>query len=156
MRRLAVGQFTVEKAISLDELEALAHTPASRNVLLPIETALAGLPNSIRLFSHTQFGLSFNVITYDDAANVNLVRQQVNERLRSVDLPEGVLANIAPNATPVGCELDPVTDGIFRADSTNEKAPDIPSDNFFCGESATCAPMRRMPRTRLIAVRRPS
>jgi cobalt-zinc-cadmium resistance protein CzcA len=30
------------------------------------------------------------------------VRQQVNERLRSVALPPGVEANIAPNATPVG------------------------------------------------------
>ena len=69
---------------------------------LPIEVALSGLPNSIRLFSHTQFGLSFTVITYDDNAQVNLVRQQVNERLRSVDLPPGVEANIAPNATPVG------------------------------------------------------
>ena len=27
-----------------------------KQVTLPIETALAGLPNSIRLFSHTQFG----------------------------------------------------------------------------------------------------
>lgn len=73
-----------------------------KQVTLPIEVALSGLPNSIRLFSHTQFGLSFTVITYDDKAEVNLVRQQVNERLRSVDLPAGVEANIAPNATPVG------------------------------------------------------
>ena len=73
-----------------------------KQVTLPIEVALSGLPNSIRLFSHTQFGLSFTVITYDDNAQVNLVRQQVNERLRSVDLPPGVEANIAPNATPVG------------------------------------------------------
>jgi heavy metal efflux system protein len=69
---------------------------------LPIETALSGLPNSIRLFSHTQFGLSYTVITYDDAANVNIVRQQVNERLNSVDLPMGSQVNVAPNATPVG------------------------------------------------------
>ena len=73
-----------------------------RQVTLPIETALSGLPNAIRLFSHTQFGLSFTVITYDDAARVLEVRQQVNERLRSVSLPPGVEANIAPNATPVG------------------------------------------------------
>ncbi|HBH38428.1 MAG TPA: CusA/CzcA family heavy metal efflux RND transporter, partial [Curvibacter sp.] len=73
-----------------------------KQVTLPIETALSGLPNSIRLFSHTQFGLSFTVITYDDAAKVLEVRQQVNERLRSVSLPPGVEANIAPNATPVG------------------------------------------------------
>lgn len=73
-----------------------------KQVTLPIETALSGLPNAIRLFSHTQFGLSFTVITYDDAAKVLEVRQQVNERLRSVSLPPGVEANIAPNATPVG------------------------------------------------------
>lgn len=73
-----------------------------KQVTLPIETALSGLPNAIRLFSHTQFGLSFTVITYDDAARVLEVRQQVNERLRSVALPPGVEANIAPNATPVG------------------------------------------------------
>jgi len=73
-----------------------------KQVTLPIEMALAGLPNSIRVFSHTQFGLSFTVVTYDDAATVLQVRQQVNERLRSVDLPPGVEANIAPNATPVG------------------------------------------------------
>ncbi|MEY5099329.1 MAG: hypothetical protein RJA36_2048, partial [Pseudomonadota bacterium] len=73
-----------------------------KQVTLPIEVALSGLPNSIRLFSHTQFGLSYTVITYDDKADVNLVRQQVNERLRGVDLPPGVEANIMPNATPVG------------------------------------------------------
>jgi len=73
-----------------------------KQVTLPIEMALSGLPNSIRVFSHTQFGLSFTVVTYDDAATVLQVRQQVNERLRSVDLPPGVEANIAPNATPVG------------------------------------------------------
>ncbi len=73
-----------------------------KQVTLPIEVALAGLPNSIRVFSHTQFGLSFTVVTYNDNADVNIARQQVNERLRGVDLPPGVEANIAPNATPVG------------------------------------------------------
>jgi heavy metal efflux system protein len=73
-----------------------------KQVTLPIETALAGLPNAIRVFSHTQFGLSFTVVTYDDAAQVQQVRQQVAERLRGIDLPPGVEADIAPNATPVG------------------------------------------------------
>jgi len=72
-----------------------------KEVSLPIEVALSGLPNSIRVFSHTQFGLSFTVVTYDDKAEVNLARQQVNERLSSVDLPPGVQANVMPNATPV-------------------------------------------------------
>ena len=73
-----------------------------KQVTLPIETALSGLPNSIRLFSHTQFGLSYTVITYNDDANVNIARQQVSERLSSVDVPPGAQVNVAPNATPVG------------------------------------------------------
>ena len=73
-----------------------------KQVSLPIEVALSGLPNSIRVFSHTQFGLSFTVVTYDDKAEVNIARQQVNERLRGIDLPMGVEADVMPNATPVG------------------------------------------------------
>ncbi len=73
-----------------------------KQVTLPIETALAGLPNAIRVFSHTQFGLSYTVVTYDDAANVNTVRQQINERLNGVDVPAGAQVNIQPNATPIG------------------------------------------------------
>jgi cobalt-zinc-cadmium resistance protein CzcA len=73
-----------------------------KQVTLPIEVALSGLPNSIRVFSHTQFGLSFTVVTYDDKADVLQARAQVNERLRGIDLPQGVGTNIAPNATPVG------------------------------------------------------
>ena len=45
-----------------------------KQVTLPIELALSGLPHAIRVFSHTQFGLSFSVVTYDDDANVNVVR----------------------------------------------------------------------------------
>ncbi len=73
-----------------------------KQVTLPLEANLAGLPNAIRLFSHTQFGLSFSVITFNDKADVNLARQQVYERLANVDLPEGAQVNVAPNATPVG------------------------------------------------------
>ena len=39
-----------------------------RQVTLPIEVALSGLPDSVRLFSHTQFGLSFTVITFSAIA----------------------------------------------------------------------------------------
>ncbi len=73
-----------------------------KQVSLPIEVAVSGLPNALRVFSHTQFGLSYTVITYDDKADVLQARQQVTERLRGIDLPTGVDASLAPNATPVG------------------------------------------------------
>lgn len=44
LRRLAVGPFREEDAISLDSLEALAHGPAAFEHLLPVEAALDGIP----------------------------------------------------------------------------------------------------------------
>ena len=73
-----------------------------KQVTIPLEVALSGLPNAVRLFSHTQFGLSFLILTFDDDANVNLARQQVGERLRSVQLPPGVAPDIAPLSTAIG------------------------------------------------------
>src|SRR5512137_1224817 len=46
-----------------------------KQVTIPIEVALSGLPNAVRLFSHTQFGLSFIIITFDDRANAYFARQ---------------------------------------------------------------------------------
>src|SRR5215472_12769671 len=40
-----------------------------KQVTIPIEQSLAGLPHSVRMFSHTQFGLSFVVLTFDDRVN---------------------------------------------------------------------------------------
>jgi tRNA pseudouridine55 synthase len=44
LRRLAVGPFTLERAISLDNLAALDHSAAAFGHLLPIETALDDIP----------------------------------------------------------------------------------------------------------------
>ena len=44
LRRLAVGRFALDAAISLAKLEALGHSPAASGHLLPIETALDDIP----------------------------------------------------------------------------------------------------------------
>ncbi len=73
-----------------------------RQVTIPIETALSGMPNAVRMFSHTQFGLSFIILTFNDKPNDQLVRQQVIERLRGIDLPPGVEPQLAPLSTAIG------------------------------------------------------
>ncbi len=73
-----------------------------RQVTIPIETALSGMPNSVRMFSHTQFGLSYIILTFNDKPNDQLVRQQVSERLQGIDLPAGVTAQLAPLSTAIG------------------------------------------------------
>jgi len=73
-----------------------------KQVTVPLEVALSGLPGAVRMFSHTQFGLSFLILTFDDRANGYFARQQVVERLREVDLPDGVQTQLAPFSTAIG------------------------------------------------------
>jgi tRNA pseudouridine55 synthase len=44
LRRTAVGPFSENEAISLESLEALGHSPAALELLLPVETALDDIP----------------------------------------------------------------------------------------------------------------
>ena len=73
-----------------------------KQVTIPLEVALSGLPGAVRMFVHTQFGLSFLIITFDDGVNGYFARQQVVERLREVDLPEGAQSQLAPFSTAIG------------------------------------------------------
>lgn len=73
-----------------------------RQVTIPLEIGLSGIPNNIRVFAHTQFGLSFLILTFDDGTDDYFARQQVIERLRTIDLPDGVEPQLVPLSTPIG------------------------------------------------------
>jgi cobalt-zinc-cadmium resistance protein CzcA len=73
-----------------------------KQVTMPIETVLNGLPHMVRMFSHTQFGLSFIMLTFDDHTTDNIARQQALERLATADLPQGVQPQLAPLSTAIG------------------------------------------------------
>ena len=73
-----------------------------KQVTIPIEIALTGIPNTVRLFTHTQYGLCFVMVTFDDKPTDAQARQQILERLRSVDLPSGVTPDVPPPSTAIG------------------------------------------------------
>ena len=79
------------------------HAPeeVEKQVTIPLEIALAGVPHSVRMFSHTQFGLSFLTLTFDDQVDDYFARQRVLERLQQADLPPGIQPQLAPLSTPV-------------------------------------------------------
>jgi cobalt-zinc-cadmium resistance protein CzcA len=80
------------------------HAPeeVEKQVTIPLEIELSGLPNAVRMFSHTQFGLSYVILTFNDNANDYFARQQVLERLQGVVLPPGVQPQLAPLSTAIG------------------------------------------------------
>jgi cobalt-zinc-cadmium resistance protein CzcA len=73
-----------------------------RQVTLPVEREMNGLPGLSRMHSFSLFGLSYVALTFDDATDVYFARQQVTERWAGVDLPDGVKPSLGPLATPTG------------------------------------------------------
>src|ERR1700753_3959519 len=70
-----------------------------RRVSMPIERELNGTPGLTRLRSISLFGLAMVTLTFDDAVDPLIARQQVNERLQNVELPDGVHPALGPQAT---------------------------------------------------------
>jgi cobalt-zinc-cadmium resistance protein CzcA len=58
---LQVNVITLHPGRAAEEVE--------KQVTIPLEVALSGVPNCVRLFSHTQFGLSFIMLTFNDKMN---------------------------------------------------------------------------------------
>jgi cobalt-zinc-cadmium resistance protein CzcA len=73
-----------------------------RQVSIPIERAVNGMPGLARTRSINIFGLSFVTLTFRDGIDVYFARAQVAERLRLVELPEGVVAQLGSVSTPIG------------------------------------------------------
>ncbi|HEY6212484.1 MAG TPA: efflux RND transporter permease subunit, partial [Vicinamibacterales bacterium] len=80
------------------------HAPeeVEKQITIPLEIALSGVPHAVRMFSHTQFGLSFLTLTFDDNVDDYFARQRVLERLPQADLPPDVQPQLGPLSTPVG------------------------------------------------------
>jgi len=73
-----------------------------RQVGIPLERALNGMAGLSRLRNLSLFGLSFVTLTFADGVDAYFARQQTIERLRGAELPEGVVAELGPLATPIG------------------------------------------------------
>ena len=73
-----------------------------RQVTIPLERAMFGVPRVLVQRSITSFGLSQVILTFEDGVDIYFARQQVAERLTAADMPDGVTPELGPNDTPVG------------------------------------------------------
>jgi cobalt-zinc-cadmium resistance protein CzcA len=73
-----------------------------KQVTIPVERALVGVPHAMVQRSITSFGLSQVIVTFDDGVDIYFARQQVAERLPDAEVPDGVTPSLGPNDTPVG------------------------------------------------------
>src|SRR5512140_1328227 len=104
-RGLTVEAFPDPTATQVNVITLFNGQPSAeveRQIGLPLERALNGTPGLARLRNLSMFGLSYVTLTFNDGVDGLFARQQVVERLRDVDLPEGVTPELGPFATPIG------------------------------------------------------
>ncbi|KQS31284.1 efflux RND transporter permease subunit [Dyadobacter sp. Leaf189] len=73
-----------------------------RFVTVPIEVAMNSVQQKSNVRSTTMFGLSIIKIIFDDNVEDFFARQQVNNQLRNISLPEGVEPDVQPPYGPTG------------------------------------------------------
>ncbi len=88
--------------IVVAEYPGRAAEEVEQQVTVPIERALQNTPNVLDRRSRTIFGLSVVQLTFKDGTDDYFARQQVIERLKDAQLPDGVSTDLAPLTTAVG------------------------------------------------------
>ncbi|WP_141323044.1 efflux RND transporter permease subunit [Myxococcus sp. AB025B] len=82
---------------------ALSPVEVERQLTIPLEQQLAGLPHLEELRSISKFGLSQVTLQFRDGTDVWFARQQVSERMGRVKMPPGIEApTLGPVATGLG------------------------------------------------------
>lgn len=82
---------------------ALSPEEVERQITFPIEQAISGLPRLEQLRSISKFGLSQVVVVFEDGTDIYFARQLINERLSTVEIPEGIgRPKMGPVATGLG------------------------------------------------------
>ncbi|WP_428657817.1 efflux RND transporter permease subunit [Runella sp.] len=88
--------------IIIAKYDGRAAEEVEQQVTIPIERVLNNMPRVLDRRSRTIFGLSVVQLTFRDGTDDYFARQQVIERLSSLDLPQGVTPELAPLTTAVG------------------------------------------------------
>lgn len=86
---------TVAPALSPEEIE--------RQITFPVEQAISGLKGLTQMRSVSKFGLSQVTLLFEEGTDIYFARQVVNERLGTVEFPEGQYRpKMGPVATGLG------------------------------------------------------
>lgn len=80
----------------------LAPPEVERQVTIPLERAINGTPGLVGVRSESLFGLSLVYLTFEDGIEPFRARSSVEQRMRTADLPEGVVPRLGADATPLG------------------------------------------------------
>ncbi|MDJ1483987.1 CusA/CzcA family heavy metal efflux RND transporter [Cytophagaceae bacterium YF14B1] len=98
----AFPDVTNTQIIIVTEWNGRSAEEVERFVTVPVEVAMNSVQRKTNVRSITMFGLSVMKIIFEDDVDDFFARQQVNNQLRSVQLPEGVDPEVQPPYGPTG------------------------------------------------------
>lgn len=98
----AFPDVTNTQIIIVSEWPGRSAEEVERFVTIPIEVAMNSVQRKTSVRSTTMFGLSVIKIIFDDDVEDFFARQQVNNQLSSVQLPEGAEPEVQPPYGPTG------------------------------------------------------
>ncbi len=98
----AFPDVTNTQIIVVTEWTGRSAEEVERFVTVPIEVAMNSVQRKTNVRSITMFGLSIIKIIFEDDVEDFFARQQVNNQLRSLSLPEGVGPEVQPPYGPTG------------------------------------------------------
>lgn len=98
----AFPDVTNTQIIVVTEWNGRSAEEVERFVTVPIEVAMNSVQRKANVRSTTMFGLSVLKVIFEDGVDDFFARQQVNNLLRNVSLPEGVEPEIQPPYGPTG------------------------------------------------------
>lgn len=81
---------------------ALGPEQIERQVTVPMEREITGIPGVVETRSLSKYGLSQIIIVFENAVDIYWARTQVLERLNTVELPLGIKPELAPITTGLG------------------------------------------------------
>ena len=98
----AFPDVTNTQIIIVTEWTGRSAEETERFITTPVEIAMNSVQRKTSVRSITMFGLSVIKIIFDDDVDDFFARQQVNNQLRTVSLPEGIEPDVQPPYGPTG------------------------------------------------------
>ncbi|MDR3266270.1 MAG: CusA/CzcA family heavy metal efflux RND transporter [Tannerella sp.] len=98
----AFPDITNTQIIIITQWNGRSAEEVERFITTPIEIAMNSVQKKTSVRSTTMFGLSVIKIIFDDEVDDSFARQQVNNQLGTIDLPEGISPEVQPPYGPTG------------------------------------------------------
>ncbi len=98
----AFPDVTNTQVVIITQWQGRSAEEVEKFITLPIEIAMNSVQKRNTIRSISLFGLSVITIIFDDGVDDSFARQQVNNLLMNVELPEGINAEVQPPYGPTG------------------------------------------------------